>query len=1143
MLARLIQGYGKSTPALESATEEQHTRSLLWRSQAVDYGRGSSPPATPVGSPTFRVGPFDDRGGLELSESRDVRIIVAQDSFGPMDRPLVLFDSHKQNPTESKPTSPRPASVFASPESKRPGSQSNPTWSMHARNQSATMSPTSAAWSRPSREVEGGDAVNRLLDSMFGVTNSTRTESSTKMHVLPSKAGRSESNPTLPPFTPTMRAPMRRSRTSMQTVSSQTLGSSTKDETSMKDDVILVTRTFVVALPETRDRADDPTTPVPNENESPTASRVDIARDADIATGKKTKLVEKRIPMFAVGVLLTLPPEDQRLNISRPPSRSSMSFPNSLGSDIASSWTFLEAISESLASSAKSQRRSDMRIEAVTDCWDVILRALTSLEQIARAEVGKVLQDVNEEIMSTFVKVPKGPQEQRTNQRNVYIRTPLALAHIPRLHYFCRLNIRRICYALRIPKVVTGTGFADGHWVDEARYLVSICGTKTQNFFMFHLLTAFLGNHTDWLEKLGVPCRKQQPYGNDHRSSSRSMSCRTVIVADKRALARRLVFLLASFLPTPAGDNAFEQYPVHTHSPMPISGLMGSSPASKALPRDVVNPTLGHRQRDQHVSFGAADPVELSTSASTTRSVAISSSYNYFGKGAQPSRHLARKDSDATSMRRSSILPITASSHSRKTSAVQSAATPHPATPIAHLTTVQDSYFPEQAAADGADSVASADLARLLRRDSSGSASSSTWGNLLGGVLGRKQDNIHHRQRSESSNTSGPPQYRQTNTARTASEDPTVPNKLESMVEEAASPASPKRSKEVAIGGIPLAAELQHPPKSTKSNAPRMKVDEDDGVIDVDMGLSGFIGWNAENKTQQPLHDQQASASMRSFEAAGSLHSSLSHVRATSRPRVSEGANVAGYLKRYHEDFILQSVRPYEDLLDEVKKSMSLEAKSVNTRDLLPERCGAETGDKNDTWLTLSSTLIADVSHFTIRRLLLQRKVEHDLPTASNSPPSPVRLTSSAANLQTEERFVDEPVSDFDVTLTEAIEGVLDTSPKTAGSLPSLSSSHRRTASVVTNDSSLATPPVSAASGTFDGQRYARADCRQVVAEALEEVVRSVDENIQRVQKGSTSEGQPFVPLQAHKNDCDTQNVLREGVKRWLLHAETRDVW
>ena len=931
----------------------------------------------------------------------------------------------------------------------------------------------------------------------------------------------------------------------MKTVSSQGLGSSTKDEPSTKEDVILVTRTFVVALPETRERSDDPTTPTSNDNESPTASRVDIARDADVATGKKTKLVEKRIPMFAVGVLLTLPPEDQRLNISRPPSRSSVSFPDSLGSDIASSWTFLEAISDSLASSVRSQRRSDRRIEAITDCWDVVLKALTSLEHVARAEVGKVLHEVNEEIMSTFVKIPKGPQEQRTNQRNVYIRTPLALAHIPRLHYFCRLNTRRICYALRIPKVVTGTGFADGHWVDEARYLVSICGTKAQNFFMFHLLTAFLGNHTDWLEKLGVPCRKQHPYGNDHRSSSPSMSCRTIIVADKRALARRLVFLLASFLPTPAGDNAFEQYPIHTYSPMPISGVADSSPVSKALPRDVINPTLGHRLRDQHVSFGAADSVGLSTSASTTGSPALSSSYNYIAKGARPSQHLARQDSDATSIRTSSIFPIAASSqHSRKTSAVQSATTPHPATPIAHLTTLQDNYFPEQAVVDGADSVASADLARLLRRDSSGSLSSSTWGNLLGGVLGRKQDSMDHRQRSESSNKSGPSQSRQPINARSSNENATPPNKLESMVEEAASPAaSSKKSKEEITSGLPLAAELRQPPNPMKSLAPRMKVDEDDGVIDVDMGLLGFTGWNAENQQQPHLHEQQASASVRSFEAAGSLHSSLSRIRATSRTRPSEGTNVAGYLKRYHEDFMLQSVQPYEDLLDEVKKSMSHEARSVNMRDVPSTRCGSDVGDKSDQWVTLSSTLIADVSNFTMRRFLLQRKVKADSPAARNNPPSPVSVAGSAAHVRSEERFLDEPVMDFDTTLTEAIEGILDTSPNIASSLPSLSSSHRRTASVVTIDSNPATPPVSAASGPFGAHHYARPDCRQVVAEALEEVVRSVDENIHRVQKSDTTPCESVAQSQGHKSDCDDQNVLREGVRRWLLQAETRAVW
>ena len=94
-----------------------------------------------------------------------------------------------------------------------------------------------------------------------------------------------------------------------------------------------------------------------------------------------------------------------------------------------------------------------------------------------------------------------------------------------------------------------------------------------------------------------------------------------------------------------------------------------------------------------------------------------------------------------------------------------------------------------------------------------------------------------------------------------------------------------------------------------------------------------------------------------------------------------------------------------------------------------------------------------------------------------------------------EERFILEPVMLFDETLTDAIEGILDTSVRKSGTPNISKASHAETPSNAVATVTLATPPVSTGySGSGDQMKF-RTDCRQVVAEALEEVVKSVNKD------------------------------------------------
>lgn len=1097
MLGRLIQGYGKGSSNLESTTEETHSRSLLWPAQSVDYTRGlpSSPPSTPISSPTFRIGPFDDRGGIEVNENKDLRVIIAQDAFGSLDKQLVLFDSHKSAADAANVRA--SATVKATPRdaAKLRGQQQSSA--AHQRSRSSTIGGPASAWSRPARDPEAGDKVNRLLECMFGNTSTTKSDSSTKMHILFS--GQDPSEREINPRASTGRPAVMRALTSTQPVASgQRRRSSAHDDAN--EDVILITRLFSVPLPDSKE-------PMPSRPKSGDQAQSVTSPTGEDPSAKKPKLIERKTPMYAVGLLVTLPPEDVRPTFSRPPSRMSVasaSFPNSFGSDFASSWTLLEAISESLASSSRSAKHFDRRIDALTSAWDAVLSGLSDVETVAKAEIRTLLQLVNREVMSSMVKTPKGPQEQRTNQRNIYISRSLALGQVPALSRSCRHLVHRLSMVLRIPKAVTGTGLVEGHWVDEARYLLQISGPRTQNYFFSSLLTAFLGQHTEWLEGSAFRWPNKRPLTDDDAEPRSDPRSRTVIISDQRSLARRLIFLLASFLPTPAGLSPFEHVAPQIRSPLPTPGLPSSSPLKHVKYAD--GRRLHGGRANQQVSFGAPDSVQPSTSVSSVDSEdpAI--------RRMRP--HMERKDSDSVSIRTSSRFPIAASStHMRKTSAANSAVTPHPATALPYLTAgTQSSYFPENAVADGLDGAASDRLANILRRDSSSSiaprSASGSWG-FLG---------LWPRRGTPSGSTEGrPSSHGQGNAPQSPGLGRREMNKLEFMVDEAASVAIPARPK---IPRQPLDADL--PSRELPVvGTPRLRVDEEDGVVDVDIAIPGFLGWEGDDDPSSPASGPFHSTPGRNKDRPMSMRSSFSH--ATTQANWGKGEiAAAGFLKHYHEDFQLQAVRPYSELLAEIKDSMIREAKTHDSRSVQSPAADGTSGPTP--WSTFSSTLIVDVRKFSVERLSLQLKRVTATVADPIGPVSPI-----GRPMMNEHRFVAEPVVTFDSILVEAVEGMLD----------STKALHTRTASNVTN-SGMATPPGSYGRDMESRPRILRANCRQVIAEALDEVVKSVSEQLNSHENGraitKTTLRDAAAEGPSHKD-----NLLRAGVRHWLQSVQARE--
>lgn len=1162
MLGRLIQTaatYGRGTNTLESATEESHTRNLLYGQSHHTYTLAHSPPTSPYTTPVFRPGSFDDRGGLELEE-KDVRILIAQDAFGIEEKPTLLFDS-RPNPPPAHPATTshvRHASMTGSraplPNDWKP--QVQHAASIPSDNPFRTRGPTVAAntapWTRSIRDT--GTREEAFLECMFGVTSSTKTATTTKMHILP---GKLKSTPKLDSRGKNgggdgadpqpRRTPLQRSRTSNTLVRSQTSPQALfgPDADALSQDSILVTRLFSVTLSET-------VAPSVRLAEGSIPPAIDSVAEETVALAspgtqaqqaKKPKLVERKVPAFAIGLVINLPRQAESYSgssQSRPISRSAhahtlSSASSSYGSDMQNSWAFLNAIPESLASTTSSIEEPDKRIETVVSNEDVILRAIASLEIDSAKIIHEQLQKILDQVVGPTPKTPKEKSMQRINQRIISITDVTPVAKSQSLQEAARHVMRRIVYAFRIPRVVVGLGFGGGHWSDEARTAFRVCGRRQQNFFLFTLITAFLGQHTDWLQRLAPEWyRAQYRTQSKQHSEPHTLLKRTVIISDQRAVARRLIFLLASFLPGVQGLDGLQKPGDDLLSPQ----FSMSSPSSQIIRNESLRRTANRRVRENRLHSNSHERSVLATSADSMDSIMMAD---------RSRRLLVRKDSDAVSIKGSIVIPSTEVESIRKGLTATSALTSHPATPVAVFSTQRsadaESYFPPFS--DNNESMATTGLTNLLRRSSSslGNSSnmSSRWGSLVSGlseIWGTRQ----HNSGDSGSVTAYSPEIGSTERRSIEINQRRKTRNLQEMVNQVErSTPIPHKSSETRAAERKLSFQdaFSSPTKQIAS-APRLRVDNKDGVIDVDLDLPGFSRIDTDELFKSPSKSTNRSLATSLHEAAESVRS-LRPASATfsSSPAAAE-TRVAGYLRRHHEDFSVYAVRPYAELEDDIKRTMVAEPSSISSSYDVSSQL-------NDEWFPVCSTVIADMRTFSIRKLTLKQKVRiSQSPPQTSSPSTPSVTTSQRLNRNSMERtFVEEEIKDFDTALADAIEKVLDlgeTMQTPAVSSPRIG--HSRSISSSTMRSTL--PSMSApGASSYTGmpRELVRQDCRSVVLGALEDVVKDICDDLNKLEKGRDIHGTRSFDASDIKEEMRQENVLREGVKCWLLNLEQSKVY
>ena len=1072
MIGRLISAATSYTPAVqtrgnytfsESNIEEQHTAGLLFSTSQERKTPQDGSARLPLHSPTGRTG-YDDSAGLDLEENRDFRVIIAQDAVAGQDKPLVLLDTgstdevtplystgsfvRSHNRAASGVFPPRnPSSPLA--DHNRSRSTSGPGVQKGIKARSTTLSGSGMAnKSGGYRDADTVNALNSLLECMFGISSSSKAGPSTKMHLINKSVSNNSSGSLFFSSTSssTQQKPTNPSRARGAGPVSHSADSAIGSQ-DMAGETVLVTRTFNVDLPDVFVSGNIHTA------SAPLQAVHDLSADAGMnghnATTKAPKLRETKTPSFAVALVINLP----RLQRTRPASkhtRPSSPSPWSVPSQSSSfgsekSWNFVDFLPKSPGSEIINEP-IDTRLELLMSHWDIVVRALFHLENHASKRIMHLLRQVEENTRTPHTKLPKEKATQRTNQRIIYLPAG-CLATVPKLRNLSLWTIRRVASALRIVRANTGLGLLPGgHWLEEARLIKQKCQNRSQNNFLYTILTAFLGDHLEWTRMLKSLDTEFRPQATSETCERKYAASRTVIVCNNRSLARRVLFLVASFLPSSA---------IHQD---PVEGLTTRrSVASLA--------STAQRQASSWRKINGPVPKGLQISLESDRSISTSlvTSEDYInhslstGPGVAGNRpRVRRKVSETPSSHVVGSLPIPMNDTGvRKTRAtIGSSESPDATTPTPYFVSgskPRDSYFPSVDSADQLGTSASSDLMRLLRSNSNnlGSSTASTkWGSLLGGFWGGRSDSI----KRPGSTTS-------TYLSEDVFEDSTSPYGKKTSDATDTYDSSPPFVLDTDTNG-----EAAHPEDTRippQLSLP-MAVDQIDGVVDVALGLPGF--WRQTHISGSESVSSTSQPNIPAFSNEPSNPAQFLHAQTDWSAEKQEPLRVAGYLRRYHGDFALQAVAPYESLYEEIKRSMELE---VTPSNVLTE---AHTPDDNGhIWVEVCSTLIADMAKLSVHKLTLKRKFEGSLQGMSDTqraeshdgrpPPSPISRHNSIAAEHLEEIFVSERITEYDQTLAAGIDRALgDVSPaQNSDTSTPASQNHSRTASTSTTRSQQAT--------------------------------------------------------------------------------------
>lgn len=1167
---------------LESVTEEEHTSGLLFPDASLlrQSHTHAYPLQTTFNSPnTSTAGAYDDRGGMELDYIKDFRVIVAQNALGDRDACVLLdtrasdsppaglgIDPQDHNASGSKHAravsslsrgtrrsflaqsslvEPSPASTAA--DARMSSTASSGAFS-RARGRSSTLAP-SGTWHDPGQSRYSSDSNDTgLLSCIFGSSAFSYRGSSTKMHIISadeeSGAGIGVN------ASPAARSPLSRAYTTGSPSGPMGPAQAVEDKPPSKVTVLL-TRMFSVNLPEGAEASAE-------RHDYASALYQESLPEMEFPfpdVNKRKKIKEKKTPMYAVAITIQIPllprssgrPATKFGTLS--PDTPRPRFSSSLDSDHRWPAGFLD---DSL-SSASPPASLDERLDMLVDHWDVITRTLSHLERLARNEVLFLLKKVDS-LSGPHPKPAKPPNMQRTNQTIVHLPANI-LSVNSRLKEEAIRSSRRISLALQTPYVVTGQS-RWGVWREEGRSIARGLGDKEQNFFFLVVLTAFLGNHTEWLNSLGPEWyrRRHNQQQKAKQDAEPILPNRTVIVCPDKMTARRLVFLLAAFLPSKQRLDPLPS-PLRPGTSTSVRAISQSPPTVPVLRQESLRRAIERRSRAQRMITGDCDHHQRSVSASsqdTTHGIESTQIVD------TPSA-AARRGSDARSIKTLSANINTKDIRAMNTSGATTSMTTQSSTvPVPHFTSQPSNSAQDNAnssATEGSDSLASETLLKSLQRSDSSAVSTNDngapgnrWSGIFSGLWSTRQDSS-----IEGSEPNSPSDARKRSVSTISGPSRRGSTTLSRMVQEVTKDENKYNVEPAPTGHISI-PDMSPEPSSLGSQireSPlKLSVRAQEGVVDVDLPLPGFMSLSSSGDSTI-ASPKKTRTSVASADAVASTHSSGSGFPGAVKDSDGPSAHVAGWLKSFHEDFSLQAVRPYASMEAEIKRAMRAEPSPY-----IPFTSEMYGSDK---WVDVATTLIADTRASTVKRLRLRRRIifGHDS-EAAHTPVSPTnsksRHSAGGASISqftslfsghdkpphdtnpdeqdqsfVEERFIEEPVMELDGVLVDAIERVLGQSGYSSLAQSRAPSPNRARRAEDRDKGSSARPD----EGPLP--EVPRGECRKIVLGALEEVVRIVTaEHCHEDVDSATG-----LADREHKRALSgADNTLREGIRKWLLDVE-----
>ena len=1199
LLGKLFSGLpsngAPSRPAhpLDSNLEDHFTYNLLFPdAEALCHNDQVFALSSGTVLPPALSNAFDINAEIEL-DMRDVRVIIMQEAVGSGSAYL-LYDS--QTPPPPSPSLDRQAlnngPAYPSREGRRSISSPRRTSVGNARpviiqqeaaprefgafgrrqaQHNKTLSYNETEAQRHAREYR--EEVTSFSNCIFGASDTLAYKGAgTKLHILPSECRTTFTTGSYMGDGSFGRSSMARSSKLAQSFTSDNVGSgptsvgfTNTSTTSRGSDrkKVLITRMFPVPLPndETDDRQNHTPTPQVHHRDVSGYPFPKIGGDGE---PEKVKPIQKKTPMYAVGLVIHLPAASHAP--SAPVSRSSIrgpssyteqdSFPSSLNSARNSSWTMLGHGYgvHSLESSFSSD--IDDRIDTITQHWDIIMRTLSHLQAVATASLLPMLKQADisspsplehNRASSASVSISGKRVEdtkpflikQKNNIKKVQVMAN-CLMQVQRIRIEVESARQRIVSGIKTCQVVTGQG-RWGIWREEARLVGRWAGGKDEGFFFFNLLTGFLGNHTEWLQALGPLHYRERHYRQQraNRDDDISLPARTIIVSDNKLMARRLIFLLSAFLP------ANQQHPasrLHRPSTSTSFGGYSQSPPTYAVP--ILREESLRRRINKRGSIARAPH---------------SRTMSFPAQNHGPSleiHHHDRRTSDATSLKTAN-LPIPGCDAGTRKSSAATTSTVTPITTIPHFSTrrpIRSTGTGPVPRPGSSGSLATDDLLRSLNRGDSNGQYSNESNDSQGSRWFSGFWNSKRRDSTAATSTSPPtlegleindPHYKERKGGKLqqmVDEDvcphvkPTIQQEREMRKSESGSAETAKQQsdaggEEVTEQTIQINERIPDPSGAYESP---VKTSINDGIIDIEVSLPDHLSF-FESAVSSP------SSSGYSFSTPG-FGNGMEGFEHYSRPGpdAETTMNVGGWLQKYNPDFALQAIPSQQTgLLEEIKESMRAEPTPVLSTTPHPD------SGREGRWVDISSAIVADTTNFSIKHIRYRRFVK-PLTIESTNPSLPSTLDSrygnvySAAQLtpsidlsdnQIEERFIEEPIISMDETLIEAVERIIaqsGTGSKNSSVCSSRSTSRKGTKGAGQRERSMERHPAAAGAGVK--MEVPRNECKKTVLSALEQIVRSVQS--EREKEVADGDGEK------EREKREKESFLREGVRAWLGSVE-----